>query len=78
MSAKDHDGTKEVIDLLMREAPERPWLFDREEVTDQSDLKMTEEIIREKLFLRLNQELPYETKQVRCFVSANRVLHARS
>ena len=42
-----------------------------------SDLKRTEEIIREKIYLRLNEELPYEVSQVR-FVSVSRSVFTSS
>lgn len=48
----------------MARAVPRPWEFERFAVTDQTDLKRTEEIIREKLFMRLNKELPYQLRQV--------------
>jgi len=56
---------KGVIDLqkwLETKAKPGLWEFHHSTKTPRSDLEITEEIIREKLFRRLNQEVPYLTR----------------
>ncbi len=56
-----HRGTdvKDVQDYLVEKMPESPWLYPEDQLSDISDRLMAAEITREKLFLRLHQELPY-------------------
>ncbi|MFQ5346532.1 MAG: GTPase Era [Rhodothalassiaceae bacterium] len=59
ISAMTGDG---VIDLKARLAslvPEGPWLYPADQITDVTSRVLAAEITREKLFLRLHQELPY-------------------
>ena len=39
------------------------WEFDAHDTSDLSDYQRVEEMVREKIFLRLNQELPYLVTQ---------------
>ena len=59
MSALKADNAARLPPLLAAHLPESPELFPPEQVTDRSDRFLTTEIIREKLTLRLQQELPY-------------------
>ena len=59
ISALTGDGVDELRDHLAAIVPEGPWLFEEDDLTD-APLRMTAaEITREKLYLRLHQELPY-------------------
>eukprot|EP01113_Clastostelium_recurvatum_P013588 TRINITY_DN17235_c0_g1_i1.p1 TRINITY_DN17235_c0_g1~~TRINITY_DN17235_c0_g1_i1.p1 ORF type:complete len:414 (-),score=99.09 TRINITY_DN17235_c0_g1_i1:16-1257(-) len=42
----------------------RPWVFPKEAKSDQSDYHKASEIIREKIYRRLNLEVPYAVRQV--------------
>ena len=61
VSAKKGDG----LDLLRREVvarlPEGPMLYPADIPTDASERFIVGEIIREKVFLRTSQEIPYST-----------------
>lgn len=46
---------------LIAAAQTGAWLYPEDQLSDVSDRLMAAEITREKLFLRLHQELPYET-----------------
>lgn len=59
ISALKNDGIKDLVDLLMKNAPESPWYYEEDYFTTSSSRFLASEIIREKLFLRLNKELPY-------------------
>ncbi len=62
----------EVLKLLPIAAP----LFPEDQLTDRSERFLAAELIREKLFRRLGQELPYSlTVQIEKFREQNGVLH---
>ena len=59
MSALKHDNISALPLALAKHLPESPPMFPPEQVTDRSEKFQTTEIIREKLTMRLQQELPY-------------------
>ena len=59
VSALTGDGVAELRDYLAQAVPEGPWLFPEDQLTDASLRQTAAEITREKLFLRLHEELPY-------------------
>ena len=59
ISALSGDGVAELKTYLGEAVPPGPWLFPADQLTDQSLRQAASEITREKLFLRLHQELPY-------------------
>uniref|UniRef100_A0A7S3G4F9 Uncharacterized protein n=1 Tax=Palpitomonas bilix TaxID=652834 RepID=A0A7S3G4F9_9EUKA len=59
-SGKHVDNFKE---YLQSKAVKREWMFEPERETDMPQSKRVLEIIREKLFLRIHDELPYTLKQ---------------
>ena len=59
ISAKTGTGTEELINTLKQFCKPGPQLFPEDMYTDQEDNFLVSEIIREKLFLELSQELPY-------------------
>lgn len=59
ISAEKSDGLKELKRYLAKEVPTGPWLYPEDQLTDASMRDIAAEITREKLFLRLRQELPY-------------------
>lgn len=59
VSALKKDNLERLPELIAAHLPESPLLFPPEHVTDASERFMAAEIIREKLTLRLQQELPY-------------------
>ncbi|XP_049849421.1 GTPase Era-like isoform X2 [Schistocerca gregaria] len=48
---------------LVEMAPLREWEYAKEVVTNQSRLEIVQEVIKEKIFRHLNQELPYGIRQ---------------
>ncbi|HET7447950.1 MAG TPA: GTPase Era [Methyloceanibacter sp.] len=60
VSALTGDGIAELRSYLANAAPPGPWLFPEEQLTDASLRQSAAEITREKLFLRLHEELPYQ------------------
>jgi GTP-binding protein Era len=67
ISAQTGDGVGDLKAHLAGALPEGPWLYPEDQLTDMPERLMAAEITREKLFLQLEQELPYaatvETEQ---------------
>ena len=60
-SAKMGDGVHDLLDLLETYLPEGPWLFPEGMTTDQPERQVCAEILREKLLLCLDKEVPHGT-----------------
>lgn len=61
ISAKKGEGVKELLDLLSAFLPEGPQLFPEDMITDQPERQVCAEIVREKLLLLLDKEIPHGT-----------------
>ena len=61
ISAKNGEGTQELLDILAQFLPEGPRLFPEDMITDQPERQICAEIIREKLLLCLDKEIPHGT-----------------
>lgn len=59
ISAKNGDGVDELLSFLQHLAKVSPWLYGEDDVTTLSMRFLAQECTRERLFLALNQELPY-------------------
>lgn len=59
VSATTGDGVAELTGELAEELPEGPMLYPREQLSDLNERFRAGEIIREKLFMALGEELPY-------------------
>jgi len=59
ISALTGDGVPDLKAYLARAAPSGPWLYPEDQLTDAPLRQAAAEITREKLFLRLHDELPY-------------------
>ena len=60
LSALTGDGVADLKAYLAGAVPPGPWLFPEDQLTDASLRQTAAEITREKLFLRLHEELPYK------------------
>lgn len=60
ISAERGHGVEDLRRWLAGEMPEGPWLYPEDQVADLPLRLIAAEITREKLTLRLHQELPYE------------------
>ncbi len=60
ISALTGDGSGHILDILAENLPASPWLYPEDEVSDLPQRLLAAEITREKLFLSLRQELPYD------------------
>lgn len=61
ISAKNGDGVEELLHVLAAFLPEGPQLFPDDMITDQPERQVCAEIIREKLLLCLEKEIPHGT-----------------
>jgi GTPase len=61
VSAKTGENIEELLRTLKSMLPVGPALMSEDEYTDQSERMLAEEIIREKLFLKLEREIPFST-----------------
>lgn len=59
ISALKENGLEELRDCFAGLVPEGPWHYPEDMAADVPSLLLSSEITREKLFLRLHQELPY-------------------
>jgi GTP-binding protein Era len=59
ISALKGDGTKDVHKALASHMPESPWLYPEEQMSDISMRLLAAEVTREKIFMKLDKELPY-------------------
>jgi len=59
VSALTGDGVDDLRAYLAGIVPDGPWLFPEDQLSDASLRQTAAEITREKLFLRLHEELPY-------------------
>jgi GTP-binding protein Era len=60
VSALNGDGVADLKARLAAAAPPGPWMYPDDQLSDISERLMAAEVTREKLYLRLHQELPYE------------------
>ena len=59
ISALNRDGVEDLSKAMVAVLPEGPYLYPPDQAADIPSRLMAAEITREKLFLRLHQELPY-------------------
>ena len=59
ISALHNDGLKDLQDYFVERAKESPWFFNAEDITNAPLRFLAAEMIREKVFLYTDQELPY-------------------
>ncbi|MGR3453856.1 GTPase Era [Pseudooceanicola sp.] len=60
ISAEKGYGVEDLRDWLAGELPEGPWLYPEDQIADLPMRMIAAEMTREKLTLRLHQELPYQ------------------
>ena len=61
ISALTGDGVSDAKNWLAEHVPEGPWHYPEDQMTDAPLRQLAAEITREKLYLRLHQELPYQS-----------------
>jgi GTP-binding protein Era len=61
VSALTGDGLAALKDWFVAQVPPGPWLYPEDQISDAPLRQLAAEITREKLYLRLHQELPYQS-----------------
>lgn len=61
VSALTGSGCKDLLDFLAARLPVGPWYYPEDQISDLPMRQLAAEITREKLYLRLHQELPYSS-----------------
>ena len=61
ISALTGDGVADLKAWLVAHVPAGPWHYPEDQITDAPLRQLAAEITREKLYLRLHQELPYQS-----------------
>ncbi len=61
ISALDGSGCADLLDHLAAALPQGPWYYPEDQISDLPMRQLAAEITREKLYLRLHQELPYSS-----------------
>ena len=61
ISARTGDGVGDLKAFFAAHVPSGPWLYPEDQISDAPLRQLAAEITREKLYLRLHQELPYQS-----------------
>ena len=61
ISARSANGVAELKSFLAAHVPAGPWLYPADQISDAPMRQFAAEVTREKLYLRLHQELPYQS-----------------
>jgi GTP-binding protein Era len=61
VSALSGAGCGAILDYLAKALPAGPWYYPEDQISDLPMRQLAAEITREKLYLRLHQELPYSS-----------------
>jgi len=61
ISAENGDGVGDVLAAFAEAVPAGPWLYPEDQISDLPMRQLAAEITREKMMLRLHDEIPYES-----------------
>ena len=61
IAARSGDGVADLKSYFAAHVPPGPWLYPEDQISDAPLRQLAAEITREKLYLRLHQELPYQS-----------------
>lgn len=76
ISALENHGTNELLNRILELLPFHPAYFPADELTDKSERFICSEIIREKIFMNYQQEIPYSTEVVvQSFKEEEQIIH---
>ena len=79
LSASRRENLEALLSEVRNRLPEGPFLYDADQLTDRSERFQVAELIREKLMLMLQQELPYSLSvEIEKYADEKGVLHISS
>ena len=61
VAAANGDGVADVLSYFAEQVPPGPFHYPADEISDMPERRMAAEITREKVYLRLHDELPYQS-----------------
>lgn len=61
ISALTGSGCKDLLNYLVSKMPYGPWYYPEDQISDMPMRQLAAEVTREKLYLRLHEELPYSS-----------------
>jgi GTP-binding protein Era len=64
VSATTGENVPPLLDTIIKYMPEHPPFFPKDEITDRSERFFAAEIVREKIFMNYEQEIPYSCEVV--------------
>ena len=64
ISALHNHNVGGLLDRVLEMLPEHPPYYDKEDLTDRSERFFVSEIVREKIFLNYQKEIPYSTEVI--------------
>ncbi len=79
VSATEKFNIAPIFDMIMEHLPEGPAYFPKDELTDRNERFFVQEIIREKILLYYQKEIPYSVEvEVESFEDEARILRLRA
>ena len=79
MSALNDFNIEKVLDTILEKLPESPAYFSKDELTDKTERFFAQEIIREKILLNYQKEIPYSTEvEVEEFKEEEKIIKMRA
>lgn len=79
VSATENFNLDVVFDLILEKLPEGPPFFPKDELTDRSERFFVQEIIREKILLNYQKEIPYSVEiEVESFKEEDNIIRIDS
>lgn len=79
ISAKEAFNVAPIFDMILDKLPEGPPYFSKDDLTDRNERFFVQEIIREKILLYYQKEVPYSVEiEVEEFVEEEKLLNIRA
>ncbi|QGY43830.1 GTPase Era [Maribellus comscasis] len=79
ISAKEKFNIKPIFDRILELLPESPPFFPKDELTDRNERFFLQEIIREKILLNYQKEIPYSVEiEVEEFKETDKIINVRA
>jgi len=78
ISAKEKFNIEPIFDRILELLPEAPPYFDKNDLTDRNERFFLQEIIREKILIHYQKEIPYSVEvEVEEFKETEKIIHVR-
>ncbi len=79
VSAKTGENLEQVFTSIKKYLPEHPGFYPKDDLTDRSERFFAAEIIREKIFMNYEQEIPYSSEvNIESFKEEDKIIRIRA